>query len=71
MKGSTTRLFLFEVHATTPEPGKVPHLPHVHNDMVELMIVKEGQLEITIKGESKILVPGSEAFTMEGDEHGI
>ncbi len=71
MEGSTTALSLFEVHSTTLEPGKAPHPPHVHEDMDELMIVKEGQLKITIKGESKILGPGSVAFAMAGDEHGI
>ncbi len=71
MEGSTTALSLFEVHSTTLEPGKAPHPQHVHDDMDELMIVKEGQVKITIKGESKILGPGSVAFAMAGDEHGI
>ncbi|MEO6733405.1 MAG: cupin domain-containing protein [Ferruginibacter sp.] len=71
MEGSTTALSLFEVHSTTLEPAKAPHPPHVHDDMDELIIVKEGQLKITIKGESKILGPGSVAFAMAGDEHGI
>ena len=35
------------------------------------MIVKEGQVKITIAGQSKILGPGSIAFAMPGDEHGI
>jgi uncharacterized cupin superfamily protein len=55
MEGSTTALSLFEVHSTTPEPVKAAHPPHVHDDIDELMIVKEEQLKITIKGESKIL----------------
>jgi (S)-ureidoglycine aminohydrolase len=71
MEGSTTSLSLFEVHTSTLEPGKAPHPPHVHNDMEELMIVKEGQVKITIKGVSKIMGPGSIAFAMPGDEHGI
>lgn len=71
MEGSTTALSLFEVHSTTLEPGKAPHPPHVHEDMDELVIVKEGQVKITINGESKILGPGSVAFAMAGDEHGI
>jgi (S)-ureidoglycine aminohydrolase len=59
------------VHTSTLEPGKAPHPPHVHDDQEELMIVKEGQVKITIKGISKILGPGSIAFAMPGDEHGI
>lgn len=71
MEGSTTALSYFEVHTTTIEPGRAAHPPHVHNDMEELVIVKEGQLKITIKGESKIVGPGSIGFAMPGDEHGF
>jgi quercetin dioxygenase-like cupin family protein len=35
------------------------------------MIVKEGQVKITINGISKILGPGSIAYAIPGDEHGI
>jgi (S)-ureidoglycine aminohydrolase len=70
-EGSTTSLSHLEVHASTLEAGQQPHPPHVHKDEEELIIVKEGQLKITIKGESKILGPGSIAFAMPGDEHGI
>ena len=71
MEGTTTSLSHFEVHSTTLEPGKAPHPPHVHDDMEELIIVKEGQVKITIRGISKIIGPGSIAFAMPGDEHGI
>jgi len=71
MEGSTTALSQLVVHASTIEPGKAAHPPHVHADVEELVIVKEGQVKITIKGESKILGPGSIAFAMPGDEHGF
>jgi uncharacterized cupin superfamily protein len=71
LEGKTFALSYFEIHASTLEPGKAPHLPHVHTDQEELMIVKEGQVRITIGGLSKILGPGSIAFAMPGDEHGI
>ena len=71
LEGSTTALSHFEVHSTTLEPGKAPHPPHVHADEEELIIVKEGQVKITINGTGKILGPGSIAFAMPGDEHGI
>ena len=71
LEGKTFALSYFEIHASTLEPGKAPHPPHVHDDMEELMIVKEGQVKITIAGKSKILGPGSIAFAMPGDEHGI
>ena len=71
LEGKTFALEYFEIHASTLEPGKAPHPPHVHADQEELMIVKEGQVKITIAGKSKILGPGSIAFAMPGDEHGI
>lgn len=71
LKGSTTSLSHFEVHSSTIEPGKAPHPPHKHIDEEELIIVKEGTVKITIGTSNKILGPGSIAFAMPGDEHGI
>ena len=71
LDGKTLALDNFEVHTSTLEPGKAPHPPHVHSDYEELIIVKEGRVKITIAGASKILGPGSIAFAMPGDEHGI
>jgi len=71
LEGKTFALSNFEIHASTLEPGKAPHPPHVHDDYEELIIVKEGQVKITIAGQSKILGPGSIAFAIPGDEHGI
>ena len=71
MEGSTTSLSNFEVHTSTIEPGKAAHLPHTHADQEELIIIKEGSLKITINGVSNILGPGSIAYAMPGDEHGM
>ncbi len=71
MEGSTTSLAYFEVHASSLQPGKAPHPPHTHADEEELIIVKEGKVKITINGVSNILGPGSIAYAIPGDEHGI
>jgi (S)-ureidoglycine aminohydrolase len=71
LEGKTFALGYFEIHATTLEPGKAPHPPHVHDDQEELIIVKEGQVKITIAGKSSLLSRGSIAFAIPGDEHGI
>ncbi len=71
LEGKTFALSYFEIHASTLEPAKAPHPPHVHDDYEELIIVKQGEVKITIAGKSKILGPGSIAFAMPGDEHGI
>lgn len=71
MEGSTTSLAHFEAHTSTLEPGKAPHPPHTHADEEELLIVKEGQVKITINGVSKIMGRGSIAYAIPGEEHGI
>ncbi|MDX1285424.1 MAG: cupin domain-containing protein, partial [Draconibacterium sp.] len=70
-EGSTNTLSYFEVHVTTLNPGKAPHGSHVHSDMEELIIVKEGKIEQSINGNKKILGPGSVILALPGDDHGI
>jgi len=71
LEGTTFALSHFEIHTSTLEAGQAPHPPHAHVDEEELIIVKEGQVTIMIAGKSKTLGPGSIAFAMPGDEHGI
>jgi (S)-ureidoglycine aminohydrolase len=71
MEGSTTSLAHFEVHASTIQPGKAPHLPHTHADEEELIIVKEGRIKVTINRSSNLLGPGSIAYAIPSDEYGI
>lgn len=70
-EGYTNTLSYFEVHVTTLKPGNAPHKSHMHADMEELIIVKEGQLEQTINSERKMLGPGSVVLASPGDLHGI
>jgi len=69
LSGKTFALDFFEIHAATIDAGKTPQPSYTHSDEEELMIIKEGQLKITIAGKSKTLGPGSIAFVMPGDEH--
>ena len=71
LEGSARDLDLLEIHTSTLEPGKSPHPPHTHDDVEELVIVKEGSLKVTIKGQSKILSPGSVALAIPGEAHGF
>src|SRR5258705_3073066 len=71
LEGSTTSLSYFESHVTSLQPGKAPHPPHTHADQEELIIVKEGTVKITINGVSNIMGPGSIAYAIPGEEHGI
>jgi (S)-ureidoglycine aminohydrolase len=71
LEGPTSTLEILEIHASTLEPGKAPHPPHVHTDFEELIIIKEGRLKVTIKSNTTILGPGSVAYALPGDEHGF
>jgi (S)-ureidoglycine aminohydrolase len=71
LEGSTRDLEILEIHTTTLEPGKSPHPPHTHDDVEEMIIIKEGKLRVTIKDKSKILGPGSVALAIPGEEHGF
>ena len=70
-EGYTNALTYFEVHVTTLNPGKAPHGSHVHVDMEELIIIKEGKIEQSINGKKKVLGPGSVILASPGDDHGI
>jgi (S)-ureidoglycine aminohydrolase len=70
-EGHTNVLSYFEVHVTTLNPGEAPHGSHVHSDMEELIIVKEGLVEQSINGKKKMVGPGSVILALPGDDHGI
>jgi (S)-ureidoglycine aminohydrolase len=70
LEGQTTHLEYFEIHATTIDPGTMPHPAHSHLDE-ELLIVKEGSLEVTAGGQSKTFVPKSIALIQPNVSHGF
>ncbi len=65
----TLTLANFECHITTLRAGETPHAPHRHPDE-EIILVKEGQLDVTISGTTQRAGPGSIVFVSSGDEHG-
>ncbi len=68
--GEGADVSLVSVHASTLNPGQVPHPPHVHADLEELVIVKEGRLTITIGDQTQEVGPGSVGVALAGDHHG-
>ncbi|MBD2704893.1 cupin domain-containing protein [Spirosoma sp. BT702] len=70
LDGTSTDFSHLEVHATSLPAHQKPHPAHKHDDE-ELIIIKEGQLTVTIEGKTKTLGPGSVALIMPGDEHGF
>jgi len=70
-KGSTDTLEYLQVHASTVDPGSAIHGAHTHDDREELIILKEGTIELSINGENSVLSAGSVALALPGDSHGI
>jgi (S)-ureidoglycine aminohydrolase len=68
LQGSTTDLVSLSFHSSTLAPGKINHPPRALNDREELIIVKDGQLKITINDSSKILGSGSISLIVAGDQ---
>ncbi|MPR36235.1 cupin domain-containing protein [Cytophagaceae bacterium SJW1-29] len=70
LEGATPAFTHMKVHATTVAAGEAPHPGHEHADE-ELIIVKDGQLTVTIEGKKETLEKGSIALIMPGDEHAL
>lgn len=70
LEGKTFALDHFEVYAITLEPG-MSYPRHSYADQDELMIMKEGELKVITNQEVKVMVPGSVAFVMAGDQQEI
>lgn len=60
----------FSCHVTTLNAGEVPHGAHRHPDE-EIVVVKEGVMEVTINGVTNRGGPGSIFFYASNDEHGM
>jgi (S)-ureidoglycine aminohydrolase len=67
--GNTSTLALLEIHATELDPHKSPFPPHANSSAEVLIIVKEGLLKVTVKGNSTVIGPGGVALIMPGDEY--
>ena len=66
----TATLGNLECHITTVNPGEAPHAPHRHPDE-ELIVIKEGTLEVMVNGVTRQAGPGSLVFFAANDFHGM
>ncbi|MGH8336984.1 MAG: cupin domain-containing protein, partial [Gammaproteobacteria bacterium] len=66
--GPTATLLNFESHITTVNPRQSAHTPHSHPHE-ELLVVKEGTLEVTINGKTERAGPGAVIFYSANDPH--
>jgi quercetin dioxygenase-like cupin family protein len=69
LKGETKTGCPIEMHETEVAPGQMPHAPHRHVHE-ELMMLREGTLEVTIEGNVTAIGPGSAVFLKSGELHG-
>lgn len=69
LDGETHTGYPIEVHETELAPGLAPHPPHKHAH-VEMLVVHQGTLEVTINGATSRLGPGSVAYVASNEEHG-
>ena len=67
--GETHTGFPVEMHETELAPGKAPHPPHSHPHE-EMIVIREGTMEVTISGKTSQLGPGSVAWVASNEHHG-
>jgi XRE family transcriptional regulator, regulator of sulfur utilization len=68
--GPVATLDRLECHITTVNPGEQPHPPHQHPEE-ELMLVKEGTLDVVQNGVRTQVGPGSVVFNASNEMHGF
>jgi len=69
-RSPTVTLDELECHVTTLNPGAQSHPPHRHPNE-ELVIVKEGTVEVLVNGEWKRVAPGSVIFNASNQLHAL
>ena len=66
----TATLDQLEVHVSTLPPGQYSHPPHQHPNE-ELVIVKEGTVEVLVDGQTQRVGPGSVVFNASNHLHSL
>jgi mannose-6-phosphate isomerase-like protein (cupin superfamily) len=62
--------FRVALHETTLAPGSMPHPPH-HHAHEEVFLIRQGEVVVTVGGQSSTLGAGSVAFIASNEEHSI
>jgi len=61
---------VFESHISTLNPGQASHLPHTH-PQEEIIILREGTLEVFVNGATQKADAGSILFFASGNPHAV
>jgi mannose-6-phosphate isomerase-like protein (cupin superfamily) len=67
--GTTHAKIPVELHMTSLAPGMAPHAPH-HHVNEEALMLKSGQLDVTIEGKTTRVTAGSIVYVNSNEEHG-
>jgi quercetin dioxygenase-like cupin family protein len=67
--GLTHTGFHVDLHETELAPGEAPHAAHRH-EHEEMIMIREGTLEITIEGKVTMAGPGSVVYAASNEMHG-
>jgi quercetin dioxygenase-like cupin family protein len=70
VRSPTATLDELEMHVTTLNPGQTSHAPHQHPNE-ELVIVREGTVEVLVHGAWTRVGPGSVIFNASNELHGL
>jgi quercetin dioxygenase-like cupin family protein len=66
----TSALDKIEVHVTSLLPGIASHTPH-HHPWEELLLIKDGQVEVSINGKTQTAGVGALVFIASHDVHNV
>ena len=69
LTGNTHSGYLLDLHESELPGGMAPHPPHRHVHE-ELLFIREGEMEVTVNGQTTRLGPGSCAYLASNDLHG-
>ena len=69
-RAPTATLDELELHVTTLNPGVASHAPHQHPNE-ELVIIKEGTVEVLVNGKTLRAGPGSVVFNASNQLHAL
>jgi mannose-6-phosphate isomerase-like protein (cupin superfamily) len=69
LTGDTHSGYRVDLHESELPGGIAPHPPHRHVHE-EMLFIREGQMEVTVNGQSTLLGPGSCAYMASNDLHG-